>query len=197
MPVKFSRPAQPMPCDLVSPRSAVSSSPAGLRQMPLRYATPTRISPRIWAAKRWGWRRACRAYGMSRTASARPLHHVPVEVGDDPDRADDDKKDDQHAESQGDDIIRVIGPGTDMQKEDEVDTDLREREHNKPNRYSGRPQQICLRDDERNDRQQHGEPEPHRVGQVVGRRLILFDTRRPVVEHSIAAVHQRAPIKYT
>jgi hypothetical protein len=35
-----------------------------------------------------------------------------------------------------------------MQKEDEVDTDLREGEHNKPNWYSRRPQQIRLRDDE-------------------------------------------------
>ena len=36
-------------------------------------------------------------------------HHVAVEVGDDPDRAGDDKKDDEHAKGEGQNIIRAVG----------------------------------------------------------------------------------------
>jgi hypothetical protein len=86
----------------------------------------------------------------------RHRHHV-VEVGHDPDRAGDDEKDDQQTEGKGQNIVRVIRPAAQMQKEDEVDADLREGEYNQPNRYARRPQQICLRHDERADRQQHGE----------------------------------------
>ena len=66
---------------------------------------------------------------MSRTGSARHVHHVPVEVGDDPDRAGDDEKNDQQTESERHNIVRVIGPGAEMQKEDEMDADLRQGEY--------------------------------------------------------------------
>jgi hypothetical protein len=52
-------------------------------------------------------------------------HHIAVEIGDDPDRAGDHEKDDQHAEGKGQNIIRAVGRATQMQKEDEVNTDLR------------------------------------------------------------------------
>ena len=71
-----------------------------------------------------------RAVGVSGGTSARHVHryghHVGVEIGDDPNRAGDDEKDDQHAEGKGQNIVRVIGPAAQMQKEDEVDADLRE-----------------------------------------------------------------------
>ena len=38
-------------------------------------------------------------------------------------------KDDKKPESERDDIVRVIGPAAEMQKEDEVDADLRKGEH--------------------------------------------------------------------
>src|SRR5262245_20673979 len=56
-------------------------------------------------------------------------HHVAVEIGDDPDRADDDEKDDQHAEGEGQNIICAVWAAAQMQKENEVDADLREGEY--------------------------------------------------------------------
>src|SRR5262249_31432199 len=41
-------------------------------------------------------------------------HHVAVEIGDDPDRAGDDEKDDQHARREGQNIVRAVGPGAQM-----------------------------------------------------------------------------------
>ena len=55
----------------------------------------------------------------------RHRHHVGVEVGDDPDRTGDDEKDDQHAKGESQNIIRAVGPAAQMQKEDEMDADLR------------------------------------------------------------------------
>ena len=58
----------------------------------------------------------------------RRRHHV-VEISHDPDRAGDDEKDDQHTEGKRHNIVRVIGPDAHMQKEDQVDADLRQGEH--------------------------------------------------------------------
>ena len=55
------------------------------------------------------------------------------------------------------------GPLPEMQKEHEVDADLREGKHDEPDRYARGPQQIGLRHHERRDRQQDGEPQPRRV----------------------------------
>jgi hypothetical protein len=41
-------------------------------------------------------------------------HHVAVEIGDDPDRACDNKKDDQDAEREGQNIVRAVGPAAQM-----------------------------------------------------------------------------------
>jgi hypothetical protein len=59
----------------------------------------------------------------------RHRHHVTLEIGDDPDRAGDDEKDDQHAKGESQNIIRAVGPAAQMQKEDEMDADLRYGEH--------------------------------------------------------------------
>src|SRR5262249_46778620 len=69
-------------------------------------------------------------------------HHVGVEVGNDPNRAGYDEKDDQQAEGEGHNVVGVVGSGAEMQKEDEVDADLCKGEHDQPDRYAGRPQQI-------------------------------------------------------
>ena len=53
-------------------------------------------------------------------------HHVAVEIGDDPDRAGDDEKDDQYAEGEGENIVGAVGPAAQMQEQDEVNADLRE-----------------------------------------------------------------------
>ena len=82
----------------------------------------------------------------------RHRHHVAVEIAHDPDGAGDDEKNDQHAEREGQDIVRAVGPAAQMQKEHEVDADLCEGEHNQPDRDAQGPQQIGLRDDERGDR---------------------------------------------
>jgi len=78
---------------------------------------------------------ALRAAITSISASARIMgllrllrghrHHVGVEIGDDPDRTGDDEKDDQHAKGESQNIIRAIGAAAQMQKEDEMDADLR------------------------------------------------------------------------
>jgi hypothetical protein len=52
-------------------------------------------------------------------------HHIAVDIGDDPDRAGDDEKDDQHAKGEGQNIIRAVGAAAEMQEKDEVDADLR------------------------------------------------------------------------
>src|SRR6266404_1524944 len=104
--------------------------------------------------------------------------------------------DDLQAERKGQDVVRVVGPAAEMQKEDEVDADLREGEHDQPDRYARGPQQIGLRYDERADRRQDREPEPGRVGQKVSRGLFVFDTRRAVVEYAILTVHHwKSPIR--
>jgi hypothetical protein len=46
----------------------------------------------------------------------RHWHHVAVEVGGDPIRAGDDQEDNQHAERQGEDIVGVVRPAAEMQK---------------------------------------------------------------------------------
>jgi hypothetical protein len=40
-------------------------------------------------------------------------HHVGVEIGDDPDGAGDDEKNDQHTEGESQNIVRAVGPGPD------------------------------------------------------------------------------------
>ena len=83
-----------------------------------------------------------------------------------------------------------------MQKEDKVDADLREGQHDQPHWYARGPQQMGLRHDERGDRQQDGEPEPRRLGPIVSHRLILSDTRRPVVKPMIVTFHHpKSPIR--
>jgi hypothetical protein len=52
-------------------------------------------------------------------------HHIAVEIGDDPDRAGDHEKDDQHAERKGQNIVCAVRAAAQMQEEDEVNTDLR------------------------------------------------------------------------
>src|SRR6516225_2897090 len=52
-------------------------------------------------------------------------HQVAVEVGDDPDRAGNDEKDDQHTEGEGENKIGAVEAAAQMQEEDEVDADLR------------------------------------------------------------------------
>ena len=59
-----------------------------------------------------------------------------------------------------------------------------------PTGMPGGPEKIGLRDDERGDRRQDRKHQPRRIGQVAGRRLMLFDARRAVVEHAIVTVHQ-------
>jgi len=54
--------------------------------------------------------------------------------------------------TRGQNIVRVIGPAAQMQKEDEMHADLRESQHDQPDRYAWGPQQIRLRDDERRSR---------------------------------------------
>src|SRR6266550_2510008 len=66
-------------------------------------------------------------------------HHVAVEIGDDPDGAGDDEKDDLHAEGEGQNIVRAVGPAAQMQKEDEADADLREGEYDQSDRYTRGP----------------------------------------------------------
>src|SRR5712692_10830611 len=69
-------------------------------------------------------------------------HHVAVEIGNDPDGAGDDEKDDQHAEGKGQNVVRAVGAAAQMQKEHEMDADLREGEHDQPDRDARSPEQI-------------------------------------------------------
>src|SRR5262249_45503297 len=66
-------------------------------------------------------------------------HHVAVEIGDDHDRAGDDKKDDQYAEREGENIIGALGSAAQMQEEDEMDADLREGEYDQADGYARGP----------------------------------------------------------
>ena len=69
----------------------------------------------------------------------RQRHRVGIQVSHDPEGAGDDEKDDQHPEGEGQDIVRVIRPAAQMQKENEVNADLRQSEHDQAHRYSGGP----------------------------------------------------------
>ena len=88
----------------------------------------------------------------------------------------------KHAEGEGQNIVRVIGPAAQMQKEDEVDADLREGEHDRARPV--RPEATANSSARRRTRRssQDREPEPRRVRQIVGRGLLFFDTRCAVVE---------------
>src|SRR5262249_32251819 len=79
-------------------------------------------------------------------------HQIAVEIGDDPDRAGDDEKDDQHAKGESQNIVCAVRPAAQMQKEDEMDADLRQSEHDQADRDPRGPQQIGLRHDEGSDR---------------------------------------------
>src|SRR5262249_60300737 len=93
----------------------------------------------------------------------RHRHHVAVEIGDDPDGTGDDEKDDQHAKSESEDIVRAVGTAAQMQKEDEMDADLRQSEDDQPDRDTRGPQQMGLSPAERSDRRNDSEPQPHSV----------------------------------
>src|SRR5215471_20743433 len=88
------------------------------------------------ASKKSAWqsRLVGSAAGRLKVGSVRHRHHVVVEIGDDPDRAGDDEKDDQHAEGESQNIVCAVGPAAQMQEEDEVDADLREREYDQSDR---------------------------------------------------------------
>jgi hypothetical protein len=75
------------------------------------------------------------------------------------------------------------------------DADLRDGEHDQSDRDARRPQQIGLRHDKRADRRDDRERQPDRVGQEIGRRLLLLDTGRAVVEQARVTVHHSAPIR--
>ena len=89
------------------------------------------------------------AHGGLSPLLQRHRHHVAVQVGDDPDGTGNDEKDDQHAEGEGQNIVRAVGAAAQMQEEHEVDPDLREGKDDQPGRDAWRPQQIGLRYDER------------------------------------------------
>jgi hypothetical protein len=65
-----------------------------------------------------------------------------LEVGDDPDGASDDEKDDQHAEGEGQNIVGAVGAAAQMQEEHEVDADLREGKYDQSDR-DARGQRLC------------------------------------------------------
>src|SRR5262245_50060729 len=135
----------------------------------------------------WASRRAPKSLMMGFARSLHSLrHHVAVEIGDDPDGARNNEKDDQHAEGESQNIVRAIGPAAQMQEEHEVDADLREGEYDQSDGYARGPEQIGLRHDERGDRRQDRKHQTYRVRQVAGRGLMLLDTRRPVLEQTIA-----------
>src|SRR5215470_19880309 len=113
-------------------------------------------------------------------------HDVAVEIGDDPDGAGNDEKDDQHAEGESQNIVRAVGAAAQMQKENEVDPYLREGEYNQTDGDARGPEQIGLRHDERGDRRQDRKHQTYGVRQVAGRGLMLFDTGRSVLEQTIA-----------
>jgi hypothetical protein len=94
--------------------------PAGLFFSRQRYRNLLRLI--------WGWfstPSACITYLLVH----RHRHHVALEIGDDPDRAGDDEKDDQHAEREGQNVVRAVRASAQMQKEDQVNADLCEREY--------------------------------------------------------------------
>jgi hypothetical protein len=130
-----------------------------------------------------------RARAPSRLPSGH-RNHVAVEIGDDPDGAGDNEKDDKDAEREGQNIVRAVGSAAQMQKEDEVDADLRQGEYDQPDRDARGPEQIGLRHDERRDRRRDSERQPHGVRQIAGRRFMLFDPRRSVREYVLVIVGQ-------
>ncbi len=87
-------------------------------------------------------------------------------------------------------LLVLSGPLPRLQEEHEVDTDLREGEHNQSDRDARGPQQVGLRHDERGDRREDREPQSHRIRQVAGRGLMLLDARRAVVEYVLVSVRQ-------
>ena len=61
-------------------------------------------------------------------------------MSNDPNRPGDNEKDDKHAEREGENIVRIVRAAAQMQKEDKVNTDLRQSEHDQPDSSAGGPQ---------------------------------------------------------
>jgi ADP-heptose:LPS heptosyltransferase len=102
---------------------------------------------------------AVRADGASRPSALHlhhPLHrhHVVIEVGHDPERAEDEQHDNQQAERQRHDVVDAVGPRREVQEEDQVHAHLRERQHRERDRDAGLPDQRAARDVERDAGQQ-------------------------------------------
>src|SRR5215813_1692361 len=79
-------------------------------------------------------------------------HQVVVDVRYDPDRATDDEKYYDHAEGEGENIVRAFRAAAEMQEKDEVNADLSDGEHEQADRDARSPQQIGLRHDKGSDR---------------------------------------------
>jgi hypothetical protein len=103
-------------------RLGAVASLAGPPRLPRKSCHEAEINPQPQGRLDWsGWQ----AIRNRLFPLLRHRHHVGVEIGDDPDRTGDDEKDDQHAKGESQNIIRAVGPAAQMQKEDEMDADLR------------------------------------------------------------------------
>ena len=98
--------------------------------------------------------------------------HVLVQVVHDPERPDDDQKDDQDAERQRQDVVDVVGPGGDVQEEDQVHADLSDRQHHQRDRNAGVPNQGRPGDKERHRRQQDRQAKAYKIANDAFRDLV-------------------------
>src|SRR5271156_4356584 len=87
-------------------------------------------------------------------------HHVRIQMAHDPERTRNDERDDEDAEGKRQHVVGIVRTGTDVQKEYQVNSHLRDGEYGQSGRYSRRPQQIGLRHDEGRRREQQCESKP-------------------------------------
>ena len=89
-----------------------------------------------------------------------PLHrrHVVVEVRHDPQRSDNQHKNDKNAEHRSHHVVNAVRPGGDVKEEDDVNAHLRDRQHDQRGRNAGLPDQRRAGDKERHDREENRQP---------------------------------------
>jgi hypothetical protein len=86
-------------------------------------------------------------------------------VPHDPERAADQEHHDEHAEGEGEGIIRVIGRGRQMKKEYEMHTNLRDRQRNECHRNGRPPDEIRVDHSERSRGKHCGKCQPDHIAQ--------------------------------
>src|SRR5215204_4695543 len=124
-------------------------------------------------------------------------HHVVIHMCHDPERTGDDQKNDQQPEGKRQNVVDVVRTGRDVEKEDEVNAHLRDRENGERDGNARLPDQRGARDKERYDGEQRRESQPDQVASDAFDVLVPVEAfvARRYVSVLLGEIHVATPIK--